>query len=148
MYLGSGGVARIPLNICDQAQNNCIIKGRWSGGARRQEEPQSLKRKGWEIDVNPLQDILRLVLDARAWPGGALHRPDQTRKCPSQWEIGFTAWELMCTAGNVTMRKRALLISPNNANNNRFALCLDEERLNWVCEGVWARGAATAGMGE
>lgn len=34
--------------------------------------------------------------------------------------------------------KRALLISLNNDNNNRFALCLDEERLNWVCEGVQA----------
>jgi len=78
VYLGSGGVARIPLNICDQAQNNCIIKGRWSGGARRQEEPQSLKRKGWEIDVNPLQDILRLVFDARAWPWSAAQaRPNE-----------------------------------------------------------------------
>lgn len=42
--VGSGGVARITLNICDQAQNNCIMKGRWTGGARRQEKPQLVKK--------------------------------------------------------------------------------------------------------
>lgn len=40
--MGSGGVARITLNICDQ--NNCIMKRRWTGGARRQEKPQFLKK--------------------------------------------------------------------------------------------------------
>lgn len=42
--------------------------------------------------------------------------------------------------------KRALLISLNNDNNNRFALCLDEERLNWVCEGV--RALESGGVAE
>lgn len=40
----SGGVARIILNVCDQAQNNCIMKGMSAGGARRQEKPQFLKK--------------------------------------------------------------------------------------------------------
>lgn len=43
--VGSGGVARIILwNICDQAQKNYIIKGRWTGGARRHEKPQLEKK--------------------------------------------------------------------------------------------------------
>lgn len=46
------------------------------------------------------------------------------------------------------MTKNTLHISLNNGNNNRFALCLDKVRLNWVCKGVWESGAATAGVGE
>ena len=44
--VGSGSVARITLNICvcDQAQNNCIMKGRWTGGARSKEKPQLLEK--------------------------------------------------------------------------------------------------------
>lgn len=42
--MGSGSVARIILNICDQAQNNCIMKRMSTGGARRQKKPQFLKK--------------------------------------------------------------------------------------------------------
>lgn len=151
--MGSGGVARITLNLCDQAQYNCITMGRSTGGASRHEKTSITEENGLEIDENPLQHTrhvapeIRLEVDrVEHWPG------------PANQEVSLTvgngshcmACLFMCTAGNVTMTKRAVLISLNNGNNNRFALCLDEERLNWVrvCKGVWARGAATAGMGE
>lgn len=77
------------------------MKGRWTGGARRHEKPQLQKR----MDRKLIFCILSQKLQFSRW-SAAQALP--ARKWPSQWEIGLIAWQLMCTAGNVTMTKKSI----------------------------------------
>ena len=96
-----GGVARISLNICDHAQNNCIMKERWTGGARRQEKPHFVQKKKWI--GNRCKSTASLIPGATSWPGGAPHRPSRHGSVPRSGKWGLIARQLMCAARNVTM---------------------------------------------
>lgn len=144
--MGSSGVVRITLNTSVTR----ITALRRGGGP---EEPEgrtnhSFWRKWIRSRKNPTTRYFVFCPRSYSLARWSCTAQTSAEVSPHSPPIGLIAWQLMCTAGNVTMTKRALRIILDHASNNHYALCLDKERLNWVCKGVWVRGAATAGMGE
>lgn len=52
------------------------------------------------------------------------------------WDMMLIAWQFYGYHWECDNVEREFALNPNNMNNNCFTLCLDNEWLNCVCEGV------------